>query len=74
MGDCWTEEPGERADVGVGSHFDAIVQDLQAKSVHFEHHEDLPGLTLIGDIHVADDFNGVWFKDPDGNILHINSG
>ena len=59
---------------GVGGQFDSIVQDLQAKGVLFEHYDDLPGLTLIGDVHVADDFKGVWFKDPDGNILHVNSG
>jgi catechol 2,3-dioxygenase-like lactoylglutathione lyase family enzyme len=61
---------------GVGSQFDSIVQDLQSKGVSFEHYDDLPGLTLVGDVHVADDgdFKGVWFKDPDGNILHINSG
>lgn len=59
---------------GVGSQFDAIVQDLRDKGVSFEHYDDLPGLTLVGDVHVADDFKGVWFKDPDGNILHINSG
>jgi hypothetical protein len=24
-------------------------------------------------IHRAGDFRMVWFKDPDGNILHLNS-
>jgi hypothetical protein len=23
--------------------------------------------------HRAGDFKGAWFKDPDGNMLHINS-
>ena len=32
-----------------------------------------PGLRLQGDVHVADNFKAVWFKDPDGNILHINA-
>ena len=27
-----------------------------------------------GDIHTDGDFKAVWFKDPDGNILHINNG
>jgi hypothetical protein len=27
-----------------------------------------------GDVHVAGTFKAAWFKDPDGNILHINSG
>ena len=24
--------------------------------------------------HLTGDFRMVWFKDPDGNILHLNSG
>ena len=55
----------------VGEDFDTIFKDLATKGVTFEHY-DLPGLTLDGDVHVADGFKGVWFKDPDGNILHIN--
>ncbi len=55
----------------VGDRFDAIVGDIRAKGVTFEHY-DLPGLTREGDVHVAENFKGVWFKDPDGNILHIN--
>ncbi len=55
----------------VGDEFDAIVNDLKTKGVTFEHC-DLPGLTLEGDVHVAEGFKGAWFKDPDGNILHVN--
>lgn len=55
----------------VGEGFDEIVNELRARSVTFEHYE-LPGLTLEGDVHVAEGFKAVWFKDPDGNILHIN--
>jgi catechol 2,3-dioxygenase-like lactoylglutathione lyase family enzyme len=55
----------------VGEEFDTIVEDLRAKDVTFETY-DLPGLTVEGDVHVAEDFKGVWFKDPDGNVLHIN--
>jgi len=33
----------------------------------------MPGLERDGDIHRAGDFKAAWFKDPDGNILHINS-
>ena len=57
---------------GVGEELEKIVEDLKAKSVTFEHY-DMPGLTLKGDIHVADGFRAVWFKDADGNILHINN-
>lgn len=55
----------------VGDAFDSIVEGLRSKGVTFEHY-DLPGLRLEGDIHVAENFRAVWFKDPDGNILHIN--
>jgi len=55
----------------VDEDFDTIVKELATRGVTFEHY-DLPGLTLDGDVHVADGFKGVWFKDPDGNILHIN--
>ena len=50
------------------------VADLEKKGVQFEHY-DLPGLTLVGNIHEAG--NGVrlvWLKDPDGNILHLLEG
>ncbi len=57
---------------GVGSAFEKIVQDLKSKSVGFEHY-DMPGLERHGDIHVAGNFKAAWFKDPDGNILHINN-
>lgn len=55
---------------GVGDEIETIVADLKAKGVRFEHYE---GMDLRGDIHVAGDFRMVWFKDPDGNILHLNS-
>jgi catechol 2,3-dioxygenase-like lactoylglutathione lyase family enzyme len=55
----------------VDDQVEAITEQLRAKGVTFEHY-DLPGLTLEGDIHTAENFKGIWFKDPDGNILHIN--
>jgi hypothetical protein len=57
---------------GVGNEMDAIVRNLQKAKVPFEHY-DLPGLKRDGDVHVAGDFKAAWFKDPDGNILHINN-
>jgi hypothetical protein len=33
----------------------------------------MAGLKREGDIHTADTFKAAWFKDPDGNILHINN-
>jgi catechol 2,3-dioxygenase-like lactoylglutathione lyase family enzyme len=55
----------------VGDDFDAIVQDLKAKGVAFEHYDDLPDTAREGDVHVMGDFKAVWFKDPDGNILNL---
>jgi catechol 2,3-dioxygenase-like lactoylglutathione lyase family enzyme len=55
----------------VGEDFDSVFEDLRGRGVTFKHY-DLPGLSLEGDVHVADGFKGVWFKDPDGNILHVN--
>lgn len=49
---------------------DAIVADLAAKGVAFEHYPEI-GEFRDG-IHHAEDMKLVWFKDPDGNILHVN--
>jgi catechol 2,3-dioxygenase-like lactoylglutathione lyase family enzyme len=55
----------------VGDDFETIVQELKTKGVTFEHYDDLPGTTREGDVHVVGDLRGVWFKDPDGNILSL---
>jgi catechol 2,3-dioxygenase-like lactoylglutathione lyase family enzyme len=55
----------------VGEDLDAIVDELRSKGVSFEHYDDLPDTTREGDVHIADDFKAVWFKDPDGNILNL---
>jgi catechol 2,3-dioxygenase-like lactoylglutathione lyase family enzyme len=57
----------------VGDRLEAIMDDLGAKGVSFEHYE-LPGVTREGDLHVMGDMKGAWFKDPDGNIHSIVSG
>jgi hypothetical protein len=57
---------------GVGDELETIVSTLKKKGVPFEHYE-MPGVKHDGDIHRFGDFRGAWFKDPDGNILHINS-
>jgi catechol 2,3-dioxygenase-like lactoylglutathione lyase family enzyme len=46
------------------------VTELKDKGIAFEHY-DMPGMTLEGDLHVADRYKIAWFKDPDGNILNI---
>jgi catechol 2,3-dioxygenase-like lactoylglutathione lyase family enzyme len=55
----------------VGDEFDAIVDDLRSKGVTFEHYDDLPETTRDGDVHEMGGMKGVWFKDPDGNILSL---
>ena len=58
---------------GVGDRLEAIAADLAEKGVVFERY-DIPGATFREGVHASGDFRMVWFKDPDGNILHINSG
>src|SRR5215203_6005623 len=56
---------------GVGGDLDAIVAALEAKGARFEHY---PGVgRLEGNVHHSGGMKLVWLKDPDGNILHLNS-
>ena len=55
---------------GVGDDIDAIVGRLREKGVRFERYE---GMDYADGIHRAGEFAMVWFKDPDGNILHLNT-
>jgi catechol-2,3-dioxygenase len=57
----------------VGNMLDEIVRTLKNAGVAFEHY-DMPDARREGDVHMFGDFKAVWFKDPDGNILHINNG
>ncbi|MES2399903.1 MAG: VOC family protein [Pseudomonadota bacterium] len=54
----------------VGHEFDKVMQALRDKGVVFERY-DMPGMTYEDGAHVKGDFKGAWFKDPDGNILHV---
>ena len=56
----------------VGNDLEAIVRELKAKGVGFEHY-DLPGLERDGDIHHGGGLRVAWFKDPDGNIFNLAS-
>lgn len=58
---------------GLGEAFDAVIQSLNDAGVQFEHY-DLPDARREGNAHVFGDFRAAWFKDPDGNILHVNNG
>ncbi|WP_332700706.1 VOC family protein [Devosia sp.] len=57
---------------GVGDQIDAIVADLAAKGINFEHYPDM-GMDYANGTHSSGGFKAVWFKDPDGNILHFNN-
>ena len=52
----------------VGVELDDIVARLKTKGVAFEHYDDMG---REGDIHVCGAMRLAWFKDPDGNILHL---
>jgi catechol 2,3-dioxygenase-like lactoylglutathione lyase family enzyme len=53
-------------------NLEAVVRDLKAKGVRFEHY-DFPGATRQGDVHSTGKTKAAWFKDPDGNILALVS-
>lgn len=55
-----------------GSDVAAIADDLRGKGVTLEEYPEL-GMKIENGVHKADGFAGIWFKDPDGNILHVNS-
>jgi len=56
-----------------GGDVETIAAELSAKGVQFERYE-MDGATYKDGVHDAGGFKMVWFKDPDGNILHLNSG
>jgi catechol 2,3-dioxygenase-like lactoylglutathione lyase family enzyme len=56
----------------VGEDLKGVVEALTAKGVRFEH-DDMPGATREGDVHVTGNVKAAWCKDPDGNILALVS-
>jgi len=55
-----------------GDEVDAIAADLRAKGVTLDEYPD--GFDRVENgVHVKGDFRAIWFKDPDGNILHVHS-
>ena len=50
----------------------AVVDELKAAGVEFEHYDGMPG-EWQGDINVMEDMKSAWFKDPSGNILNVGS-
>jgi len=55
---------------GVGEEIEPIVARLREKGVRFEQYE---GMDFADGIHRDGAFRMVWFKDPDGNLLHLNN-
>ena len=55
-----------------GGDFDEIASQLREQGIRFEEYPDL-GMEIANGIHRQGGFKGVWFKDPDGNILHIGN-
>ncbi|WP_099865890.1 VOC family protein [Pararhizobium haloflavum] len=55
-----------------GNDLDAIAAKLRDKGVAFQRYE-MEGVSYRDGIHNAGGFKMVWFKDPDGNLLHLNS-
>ena len=53
-----------------GADFDAIAGQLREQGVAFDVYPDL-GMDIADGVHRSGGFKGVWFKDPDGNILHV---
>ena len=49
------------------------VQELRARGVVFEHYgpEDIPGMTMEGDIATGGGTKAAWFKDSEGNIMAL---
>ena len=49
------------------------VHILRSRGVTFEQY-DIPGLDYADGVHSAGEVKLAWFKDPDGNILHLTQG
>ena len=52
--------------------FDAEVQELRDKGVSFQTF-DAEGITWDGGVASFGDYRAVWFDDPDGNILNVET-
>jgi predicted enzyme related to lactoylglutathione lyase len=51
---------------------DAVVSELRSRGVAFEEY-DLPDLKTEGGIATVGDVRAAWCRDPDGNILAVES-
>lgn len=56
-----------------GEDVESIAADLRDKGVRLEEYPE--GFDSVTDgVHALGAFRAIWFKDPDGNILHVNGG
>ena len=55
-----------------GDDVEAIAETLRAKGVTLEEYPRL-GMDIDRGVHRSGGFAAIWFKDPDGNILHVHS-
>jgi catechol 2,3-dioxygenase-like lactoylglutathione lyase family enzyme len=71
----------ERPSAGTAEHtlahfvvgdLEGTVRELRERGVTFEEY-DLPDIKTVEGIATFDDFRAAWFKDPDGNIIGLNS-
>jgi catechol 2,3-dioxygenase-like lactoylglutathione lyase family enzyme len=57
----------------VGDAFDGVIAALRKAGISFERY-DWPGVTYKDGVHdLGEGFLAAWFKDPDGNIIHVNA-
>jgi catechol 2,3-dioxygenase-like lactoylglutathione lyase family enzyme len=50
---------------------DATVEELAAKGIEFERYPEIAEVDERGIHEIGDGGRGVWFKDPDGNIISV---
>lgn len=57
----------------VGEEIEAIAANLRSKGMTLDEYPD--GFdSVIDGVHVRGMLRVIWFRDPDGNILHLTSG
>lgn len=57
----------------VGDDIDTIAAALRARGVTLDEYPRGFDKVIEG-VHVSDTLSVIWFRDPDGNILHVTSG
>jgi len=57
----------------VGEELEVIAADLRARGIALDEYPE--GFDSVVDgVHVRGGLRVIWFRDPDGNILHLTSG